>query len=481
MARHNDIPLTLAYDDVLLVPQKSRIEHRADANTETYLTSKIKLQTPFLSANMDTVTESEMAIAMARAGGMGIIHRFMTIEDQVHEVDRVRRFEGFFIDEPYTVGPDKPIKDIIEEANLTGVGTYMVVDEKKKLLGLVSRRDFIFETNLRQKAKQIMTPLKDLIVTKPGITKEQAKKIFAKHKFEKLPVVDKNGKLVGLITSRSIENYEQETLATKDKDGRLMCGAAVGVVGDFLERAGALLEAGASVLVVDVAHGHNQVSLKAVAALRKKYKNAQIIGGNIATAKGVRDLIRAGVDAVKVGIGPGGLCSTRIVTGVGVPQFSAIRECVQAVKGTRVKLIADGGTNYPGDIAKALAAGANTVMLAGWFAGTDESPGEIIVKNNRKFKVHRGSASFSSQVDRAVRASGGIKKGLNTIVPEGVESLIEYKGGVSDIVYQLLGGLRSSMSYCNAGTIKELQKNAKFVQITSAGFNESKTHNVNEI
>ena len=479
MAQKN-IPLTLAYDDILLVPQRSRIKHRADASTETYLTSTIKLSLPFLSANMDTVTESAMAIAMARAGGLGIIHRFMTIEDQVREVDKVVRYEGFFIEEPYTVRPDKPVRQIIEQISLSGVGSYLVVDERQQLLGLVSRRDVIFEHDLKKTADKVMTPLKDLITTKPGITKDKAKKLFAKHKVEKLPVIDAKGKLKGLITARSIENYEQEPLATKDKRGRLRCGAAVGVIGDYLERAGALLEAGADVLVVDVAHGQNAVSLEAIRNLRKKFPKAQLIGGNVATAQGVKDLVKAGVNAVKIGIGPGGICSTRVVTGVGVPQFSAIMECAEAVKGTKVKLIADGGTNYPGDIAKALAAGAHTVMLAGWFAGTNESPGEIIVRNNRKFKVHRGSASFSSQVDRAVR-SGNLKEGLNTIVAEGVESLIEYKGGVSDIVYQLLGSLRSAMSYCNAGSIAELQKNAKFVRITAAGFRESKTHNVDEI
>jgi IMP dehydrogenase len=480
MPRLTIIPLALAYDDVLLVPQRSRIKHRVDANTATYLTNKIKLAIPFLSANMDTVTESKMAIAMARAGGMGMIHRFMTIEDQVKEVDRVARFEGFFIDKPYTIEPNKPVRHIIENIALNNVSSYLVIDDKKKLLGLVTRRDVIFETDHSKKASQVMTPFSKLITVQPGISKDKAKKLFAKHRVEKLPVVNRDGTLVGLITARSIENYEQEPLATKDDQGRLRCGAAVGVVGDYLERAGALLEAGASVLVVDVAHGQNAASLEAIAQIRKQYRKAQIIGGNIATPQGVRDLIKAGVDAVKVGIGPGGICSTRMVTGVGVPQFTAVMQCAEAAKNTKVKVIADGGTNYAGDIAKALAAGASTIMLAGWFAGTNESPGEIIVRNNRKFKVHRGSASFSSQVDRGVR-SGTLKSGLNTIVPEGVESLIEYKGGVADIVYQLLGSLRSAMSYCNAATIRELQQNAKFVRITAAGFRESKTHNVDEI
>ena len=324
MPTQSNIPLALAYDDVLLVPQRSRIKHRADTNTATYLTSKIKLALPFLSANMDTVTESQMAIAMARAGGLGVIHRFMTIKDQVKEVDKVARFEGFFIDNPYTTHPDKPVRHIIENIALNGVSSYLVVDQKNKLLGLVSRRDVIFETDHSQKVSQVMTPLKSLITVPPGTTKDKAKKLFAKYKIEKLPVIKRDGTLAGLITAKSIENYELQPLATKDELGRLRCGAAVGVVGDYLERAGALLTAGADVLVVDVAHGQNAASLEAIAALRKTYHQAQIIGGNVATPQGVKDLIKAGVDAVKVGIGPGGICSTRMVTGVGVPQFTAV-------------------------------------------------------------------------------------------------------------------------------------------------------------
>lgn len=473
------IPLALTYDDVLLVPQKSRVAHRGEADTGTFLTREIKLNAPFISANMDTVTESNMAIAMARLGGIGFIHRFMTIEDQVKEVEKVKRYEGFLIHKPFTIGPDKPLRHIIDRISAGSAAGFLVVDEKNHLLGIVTRRDVIFAHDLNQPVKAVMTPLAKLIVAKENITQAKAKKIFNESKVEKLPVIDKQGVVLGLVTAKSIVNSEQNPQATKDQSGRLRCGAAVGVVGDFLERAESLLSAGVDVLVVDVAHGQNLVSLQAMAKLRQKFKSAQIVGGNVATAEGARDLIKAGVDAIKIGIGPGGICSTRIVAGVGVPQLSAIMDCVRAVQKTKVKLIADGGTNYQGDITKALAAGADTMMLAGWFAGCEESPGEIIMRKNRRFKIHRGSASFMSQVDALVRQ--GKEKKLNTIVPEGVESLIEYKGPVADVVYQLLGGLRSGMSYCNAFTIKELQKRAKFVRITPAGFRESLTHNVDEI
>ena len=298
-----------------------------------------------------------------------------------------------------------------------------------------------------------------------------------------MPLVDGKGYLKGLVTARSILRFEKNPLATVDSLGRLRCGAAVGVVGDFLERAGALLEAGTDVLVVDVARGQSIASLEAIKKLKKKFPKIPLIGGNVATGKAAKDLAKAGADAVKVGIGPGGLCTTRIMTGVGVPQLTAVAEVAGAVAGTKVKVIADGGTNYPGDITKALAVGADCVMLAGWFAGTDESPGEVIIRRSRRYKIHRGSASFLSQADRLSRVPGDrkINTGLNSIVPEGVEALIEYKGQVKDVIYQLLGALRSGMSYCGATTLAELQKNAKFVRITSAGFNESKAHNVYEI
>jgi len=472
-------PLALTYDDVLLVPQRSKVQHRADTDTSTYLTAKIKLNIPFLSANMDTVTEAPMTIAMAKAGGLGIIHRFMSIDSQIKQVDQVKRHQSFLLEKPYTVTPNKPIRYLIDKINTNFVSSYLVINQKNKLLGLVTKRDIIFQSNLSQPVSKIMTPLNKLITVIPNTTQTKAKKLFKKHKIEKLPVIDKNNIVKGLITAKSVYNYEQNPLASKDKKGRLLCGAAVGVVGDYLERTQELIKANVDILVVDVAHGQNQVSLNAIKKLRKKFPKIQIIGGNVATASGAKDLIRAGVNAIKVGIGPGGICSTRIVTGVGVPQLTAIINCVKTVKNTNIKIIADGGTNFPGDITKALAAGASTIMLAGWFAGTNESPGEIIIRNNKRYKIHRGSASFMSQVDANTKL--GNHKQLNTIVSEGIESLIEYKGSVSEIIYQLLGGLRSGMSYCNALTIKQLQKNAKFIRMTSAGFRESKTHNIIEI
>lgn len=473
-----NIPLYLAYDDVLLVPKKSKIRHRGEVDTSTRLTPNITLKIPLISANMDTVTESRMAIALARAGGLGVIHRFMSIEDQVKQVNQVARSGGFIIENPYTVFPDEQIKSIKEKIDRQTISSYLVVDRHHKLLGLVTRRDVIFCEHVDQQVSKVMTPMSKLMTVDGTITMARAKKLFALHKIEKLPVV-KDGKVFGLITARSINNLENHCLATVDKDGRYMCGAAVGVVGDFMERAKALLSAGAAVLVVDVAHGQSQVSLEAIAKLRKHFREAQIIGGNVATPSGVRDLARAGADCVKVGIGPGGICSTRIVTGVGVPQFSALLHCVQAAKKLKVSLIADGGTNYSGDITKALAAGANAVMLAGWFAGTHESPGEVIFRNNRRYKIHRGSASFMSQIDASLRI--GQEKNVHSVVPEGVEALIEYKGPVADVIFQLMGSLRSGMSYCNAANLRELRAQARFVRMTPAGFRESQTHNITEV
>ncbi len=473
-----NIPLQLTYDDVLLQPRHSKVRHRADVDTTSYLTKKIKLSLPFVSANMDTVTESKMSIAMAKAGGIGIIHRFMPIEDQVKEVNKVMRYQEFFITNPYTVGLTATVGDIYESINQNGVSSFLVIDQNNLLKGLVTRRDILFEKDMSIPVKDVMTPIDKLITVDPKINLEKAKKLFSKHKIEKLPVINTKGELKGLVTANSIVSTHLYPNATKDEKGRLRCGAAVGVVGDYLERAEKLLDAGVSVLVVDVAHGQNVSSIDAIKKLRKKFKKAEIIGGNVATASGVRDLIRAGVDAIKVGIGPGGLCTTRLVAGVGVPQLSAIMNCVEAAQG-KVRIIADGGTNFPGDITKALAAGASTIMLAGWFAGTEESPGEIIMRKNKRYKIHRGSSSFLSQSDAIERLKSG--KRINSIVPEGVESLMEYKGSVDEVIYQLEGGLRSGMSYCNATTIPELQKNARFVRMTSAGFRESGSHNVDEI
>lgn len=476
------IPLGLTYDDVLLIPRRSKITHRGDVSTATKLTADIELNIPFISANMDTVTESAMAIALAHNGGLGIIHRFMTIEKQVNEVKRVKRHEGFILYKPFTLAPSASVADAKRESEKNKVDSFIVVDAKETVVGILTRRDTLFVDNQNTRVYQIMTPFEKLIYGPPHITREKAKELIKKHKIEKLPLIDHQKHLKGLITSRSLDHFERFSSSTKDTYGRLRVGAAIGAVGDYLDRAKSLVESGVDVLVIDVAHGHNEVALSAVNKIRKKFKDINIIGGNIATASGVRDLIKLGVDAVKIGIGPGGLCTTRIVAGVGNPQFSAILECARMGNKYNIPVIADGGTNYPGDITKALAAGASTCMLAGWFAGTDEAPGGIILKNGLKYKAHRGAASFLAVADRKLASDEftNVDK-LNTVVAEGVEALIPYKGSVSDVIYQLLGALRSGMSYCNAKTIRQLQKNAYFVRITEAGFRESRSHNIREI
>lgn len=471
----------LTYDDVLLVPQRSYVDHRSDVTTKTKLTRHLELQVPFVSANMDTVTSSEMAIALAREGGIGIIHRFMTIEEQVEEVNKVKRHVGFIIEHPYVLTADTKLAKVRQLSMTKKVNGFVIVNEKNKVIGLLSKRDFMFEKNLQKKVALFMTPFKKLIVGKKGTTPQQAKEIFHQYKIEKLPLIDKECRLVGLITAKSIRNFEKYPYSSKDEQGQYRVGAAIGVVRDYLERAEALVNAGADVLVIDVAHGHNDVALRALSDVRKKFKDIDLIGGNVATKEGAKDLIERGVDAVKVGIGPGGLCTTRIVAGVGVPQFTAVSECAKVGQRYKVPIIADGGTNYPGDIAKALAAGASTCMLAGWFAGTDESPGGIIMRKGMKFKVHRGSASFLATADRKMKLENHSTQQLNTIVPEGVEAMIPYKGKVADVIYQLLGALKSGMSYCNAKTIPELWKNARFIKITEAGFRESRSHNVEEL
>jgi len=469
------------YDDVLLIPQKSFIDHRSDVSTKTKLSRHIEMFTPFVSANMDTVTKGDMAIAMAREGGIGIIHRFMTVEEQVHEVRRVKRNVGFVLDTPYVVNPETKLSKVWIMSQKYNVNSFVVVDADNKVVGILCKRDYIFEENKDKEIFSYMTPLKNLIHGKPNTSIASAKQIFKLKKIEKLPLIDKDGHLKGLITAKSILNFEKFPYSTKDEMGRYRVGAAVGVVKDYMERAEALIEAGVDVIVVDVAHGHNEVALRAVSQLRKKCKDIDLVGGNVATSEGALALIDKGVDAVKVGIGPGGLCTTRMVAGVGYPQFTAVMESSRVAKKKGVPIIADGGTNYPGYIPKAMAAGASSVMIAGWFAGTDESPGGLILRKGVKYKVHRGSASFLATADRSMKLDNTPEDRLNSIVAEGVEALVPYKGRVSDVIYQLAGALKSGMSYCNAKSIPELWKNAKFVKITDAGFRESKAHNVDEI
>lgn len=475
----NDIPLGLTYDDVLLVPRKSKIAHRKDVSTRTYLSKNIFLEVPFISANMDTVTENQMAISLAHMGGLGIIHRFMSLEKQVNEVKKVKRHEGFILYKPFTLKPSSTLSQAKIIAAETKVSSFIVVDDQDQIQGILTRRDMLFAGNNDMTISKIMTPKSRLITASYNISYKKAKEILMKNKIEKLPLVDRDFKLKGLITAKSIEHSLSFPKATTDSYGRLRVGAAVGAVGDYMDRAKALVDAGVDVLVVDVAHGHNQVALSAVQKVRKKFKDTALIGGNVATPEATLDLIKIGVDSIKVGIGPGGLCTTRIVAGVGVPQFTAVRECSRIAKKYNVSIIADGGTNFPGDIAKALGAGADMCMLAGWFAGSDESPGGIIMREGLKYKAHRGAASFLAIADRkmATEEITSVDR-LNSIVAEGVEALIPYKGSVTDIIDQLLGALRSGMSYCNAYSIKELHRNAQFIRITEAGFRESKSHNV---
>ena len=484
-------PLGLTYDDVLLIPQKSGIQSRSDVVTKTKLSRNIDLAIPFVSSNVDTVTESAMAIALAKLGGIGIIHRFMTVEREAEEVSRVKRSEGFIMGTPFTLSPDHTIGEARKRMKQERVSSAIIVGDNQKVLGLVSDRDMWFLTDNTKRMRDVMTPASKLITADVNVTLREAREIFQKSKIEKLPLLLKDGTLGGLITSRTVLNEDIYPMATKDGKGRLMVGAAVGVVGDYLERAEALIKAKVDAIVVDIAHVHSLHGLTAVKKLRRLCQSVDLIGGNIATPEGARNLIGLGVDGVKVGIGPGGICITRMVAGVGVPQFSAIQSCAKVTQKAHVPLIADGGTNYPGDMTKALAAGASAVMITGWLAGTDESPGSIILRKGQKYKVHRGAASFSAVASRILSGVSGqvrkeiseneMEKELEDIVPEGVESFVPYKGPARDVIHQLVGAVKSGMSYCNAKNLSQLWKHAQFIQITTAGFRESTQHNVEEM
>lgn len=475
----SDIEMGLAYDDVLLVPRKSVVFSRKDIDTSTRLSRQIRLNIPVVSANMDTVTESEMAIAMAQLGGMGIIHRFLTVEQQVQEVRRVKRFEGYLIEKPITISPDNTLGDAFDLMETNRITGLLVTGEKQKLKGILTARDVRFETDRSVKVSKLMTPFRNLVTAPAGTTPEEARKIFSKAKVEKLPLVDRAGRLKGLITSKDILKFSDGSSSTTDEKGRLRVGAAIGVKRGFLQRAEALIGADCDVLVVDIAHGHSDIALKTIKEVRRKLGEVELIAGNIATAEGAADLIAAGVDAVKVGVGPGSTCTTRIVTGSGVPQLTAVRDCAEAACDAGIPLIADGGIRTSGDIAKALAAGASTVMLGNLLGGTDESPGISLMRNGRKFKFYRGMASEYAAIDRKEREGEKLVEGvIQSIVPEGVEALVPYRGSVKEIVNQLVGGLRSGISYCGGRSIAEMQKNARFIRITSAGMNESMPHDV---
>jgi len=468
----------LTFDDVLLVPKFSDITSRSQTNLTTKLSRNISLNIPLISANMDTVTESEMAVAMAREGGLGIIHRFLTVEEEVNEVLKVKRSGSVMIENPYYIGTEQTIKHAIEYMKEKGVSGLLVADSESKLAGILTHRDVMFESESSHQVKDVMT--KDVVTAKPGISLDEAKEILRKNRIEKLPLVDESNIIKGLITSKDITNIENFPAASKDKKGRPLVGAAVGVKGDFMERTESLLESGADVIVVDIAHGHSENAVSTVRHIKKAFPDCELIAGNVATAAGAEDLIKAGVDAVKVGVGSGSICITRIVTGSGVPQLTAVLDCAEVGKKHDIPIISDGGVRTSGDVTKALAAGASSVMVGSILGGTDESPGSFISKNGKRFKIYRGMASFYASLGRKTKENENvsIEDDLNDYVAEGVEAMVPYKGSVTDILKQLTGGVRSGLSYCGAHTIPKMQENAEFIKISGAGFAESQPHDV---
>ena len=467
----------LTFDDVLLVPKYSDITSRTQTNLSTKLSRNISLNIPFVSANMDTVTESSMAVAMARAGGIGIIHRFLTIQEQANEVLKVKRSGSVMIENPYTISLDKSIQDAQEYAEDKEISGLLVVDSDSKLVGIVTERDLLF-ANLSGNIRDIMT--KDVVTAKPGVTLDDAKQLLHQHRIEKLPIVDDSGLITGLITSKDITINTDFPNASKDKKGSPLVGAAVGVKGDFLERSESLLDAGVDVLVVDIAHGHSENAISTIKNIKKAFPDCELIAGNIATAQGAEDLIKAGVDAVKVGVGSGSICITRVITGSGVPQLTAVMDCAKVGLDYGVPIISDGGTRTSGDATKALASGASSVMVGSMLGGTDESPGTVLTKNGKRFKVYRGMASLAASIGRKSKETGSFSfdDDLNDYVAEGVEAMVPYKGTVVDILKQLSGGVRSGLSYCGAHTITQMQENAEFIKMSRAGFAESQPHDV---
>lgn len=463
----------LTFDDVLLIPAKSSVLPK-DVDLTTRLTNKIILNAPIMSAGMDTVTESKMAIAMARQGGIGIIHKNMSIEKQAEEVDRVKRSENGVITDPFFLSEDHYLYDavaLMEKYRISGVP----ITKNGKLIGILTNRDIRFETNYNKKITDVMT--KDNLITAPvGTTLLDAKKILTVHKVEKLPIVDNEGYLKGLITIKDIEKAIKYPNSAKDSQGRLLVGAAVGATADVLERMDALVKMSVDVIVIDTAHGHSTGVIETVKKIKTAFPDVQLIAGNVATGEATRELIEAGADCVKVGIGPGSICTTRVVAGIGVPQITAVMDCAEAAKEYNVPIIADGGIKYSGDIVKAIAAGANVCMLGSYFAGCEESPGETELYQGRKYKVYRGMGSLAAM--ECGSKDRYFQEDAKKLVPEGVEGRIAYKGSVEDSVYQLMGGLRSGMGYCGTATIDDLRENGKFIKMTSAGLRESHPHDI---
>jgi len=468
--------VALTFDDVLLVPRYSSV-HPRNVDTRSRFTRKLSLHIPLVAAAMDTVTESEMAIAMAREGGIGVIHKNMPVDRQAAEVDRVKRSESGMILHPITLGPDRPLREAVHLMERFRISGVPIVDDAGRLVGIITNRDLQFERQLDRPIRDAMT--KDRLVTAPlGTTLDEAEKTLAKHRIEKLPVVDDKGVLKGLITIKDIFKRRQFPNANKDQHGRLCVAAAVGGAPDALTRARALVDAGCDVIVVDSAHGHSEGVLKTVECLRETFPDAQLVGGNVATEAGARALVERGVDAVKVGVGPGSICTTRVVTGVGVPQITAILDAVRGA-GENVPVIADGGIKYSGDVVKALAAGAESVMMGSMLAGTEESPGESFLLEGRRFKVIRGMGSLGAMEEgSADRYFQEGEVSPSKLVPEGIEGRVPYKGPVADVIFQMAGGLRSGMGYCGVCDIKALRGETEFIQVTTAGLRESHPHDV---
>ncbi|MDA8091735.1 MAG: IMP dehydrogenase [Nitrospiraceae bacterium] len=469
-----DIPIGLTFDDVLLLPARSEILP-GEVDVSTNLTRNIRINVPILTSAMDTVTESSMAIAMAREGGIGIIHRAMSPERQATEVEKVKKSESGMILDPITIQPGSPISDALDlmsKFRISGVP----VTENGKLIGILTNRDLRFETVLDRKVYEVMTK-EGLITAREGTDLDEAREILHKYKIEKLPIVDSDYNLKGLITIKDIKKRKKYPFACKDEVGRLRVGAALGVSGSEIDRAALLVRAGVDILAIDTAHGHTKTVLDMLKQLKKKF-SVDVIAGNVATREGAEDLMKAGADAVKVGIGPGSICTTRIIAGAGVPQITAIINCAKAVSGKDVPVIADGGIKFSGDVAKALAAGAHAVMIGGFFAGTDEAPGEIVLFQGRSYKVYRGMGSLGAMEQGTKDRYGQSGVESKKLVPEGVEGRVPYKGPVSQSVHQMIGGLKSGMGYCGAKDLPTLRKTARFIRITVAGLRESHVHDV---
>ncbi|WP_026507026.1 IMP dehydrogenase [Butyrivibrio sp. MC2013] len=463
----------ITFDDVLLVPQFSQVIPN-QVSLETNLTKKIRLNIPMMSAGMDTVTEHDMAIAMARQGGIGIIHKNMSIEAQAEEVDKVKRSENGVITDPFSLCPEHTLADadsLMGKFKISGVP----ITEGKKLVGIITNRDLKFETDYSRKIKDVMT-CENLVTAPAGTTLEEAKEILGRSKKEKLPLVDEDYNLVGLITIKDIEKAVKYPLAAKDSQGRLLCGAGVGITANCLERVQALVDAKVDCIVLDSAHGHSENVIRALKMIKEKFPDLDVIAGNVATAQACKDLIEAGADAVKVGIGPGSICTTRVVAGIGVPQVSAVMNCYEVAKEYGIPIIADGGIKYSGDITKAIAAGASAVMMGSMLAGCDEAPGAAELYQGRKYKVYRGMGSIAAMENGS--KDRYFQEGAKKLVPEGVEGRVAYKGMLEDTVFQLIGGLRSGMGYCGCDTVEKLQENGQFVKITSAALRESHPHDI---